>query len=111
MKIALTLPGYGQIDSGLPTGVPTGGLFDTGANIIKTLLVTAVIILAFTAVYFIIAAAISLIVSRGYKDRIKNNREAIMHATLGLFLIFFSFLLINVIGSAFGIDFISWIFK
>jgi len=109
MKLALTLPGMQRpIDTNVP--VPTGGLFTKGTEIISVLLTLFVLISIFTTLYFIVVAGFNLITSRGHKENIKNNRDAIMYATLGLFLIFISFFAVNVIGSVLGINFFCFLF-
>jgi phage shock protein PspC (stress-responsive transcriptional regulator) len=111
MKIALTIPGYGQVDSGAPGGVPTGGLFGTGANIVRVIVIFLVLAAIFVALYYILIAGLNLITSRGHKENIKNNREALVYAVLGLFFIFMSFFFINLLGNFAGFNLISIFFS
>ena len=119
MKIALTLPGMKgtPMDSGLPVGVPTGGLFDTTGNpgigivIIRTFIIFILLVAVFMALYYIVIGGLNLITSRGHKESIANNRNAIYHAILGLFFVFLSFFIMNVLGKVFGYDLFSFLFK
>lgn len=108
MKIALSIPGTGgtpiQIDSGLPKGVPTGGLSGTGQNVIwvaiELLLVGAVLL----SIYSIIRGGINIITSGGDKEKFQRGRERVRYSIIGLIVIFLSFLLVNIIGALFGIN-------
>ena len=113
-KLTLSIPGTGgtpvQIDSGLPPGVPTGGLFDTAGNpgpainIINVLLEVTIIIAVVFCVYNIGQAAINMITSGGEKEKFKSGRERLRYAIIGLILIFLSFFFIKIIGKAFDVN-------
>ena len=117
MKIALTIPGPNgapmQIGSGVP--VPTGGLFDATGNagigivIIRTFVSLIVLISIFAALYFILIGGLNMITSRGHKESIKNNREAIIYAILGLFFVFLSFVIMQALGAFVGVDLFSFL--
>lgn len=109
MKIALTIPGFGKVDSDLP--VPTGGLFDatgkeagTGQNIIFTFLNLTLIIAILVALFFIGIGGINMIFSEGEKEKLKKGREQVTFAVLGLIFIFLSFFAINIISTFFGFN-------
>lgn len=107
-KLTLSIPGFGNIDSGLPKGVPTGGLFEgnkaTGINIIwvaiELLLVGAVLL----SIYYIIRGGVNMMTSGGDKEKFTAGRERVRYAIIGLILIFASFFFINIIGKFFGIN-------
>lgn len=113
-KLTLSIPGSGgtpiQIDSGLPKGVPTGGLFDkagnagTGINAvwvgIELFLLGAVLL----SVYYIIRGGINMTTSGGDKEKFHTGRERVRYAIIGLIVIFLSFFMINIIGTLFGIN-------
>lgn len=108
MKLSLSIPGTGgtpiKIDSGLPQGVPTGGLFTTGQNIITVtlqFLFVAAILLSF---YYMVRGGINMMSSGGEKERFHLGRERVRYAILGLLVVFFSIFLVNFIGSLFGIN-------
>jgi len=108
--LTLTLPGMKTpIDANVP--VPTGGLFDTGQRTIYTFIIFFILVSVFAALYFILIAGFGLIVSRGHKENVKNNREALIYAVAGLCLVFISFLVINMLGAAVGINFFCFLFK
>jgi hypothetical protein len=109
MKIALKIPFYGQIDTGVP--VPTGGLSTTGANVVRLIVIFLVLAAIFVALYYILIAGLNLITSRGHKENIKNNRDALVFAILGLFLIFLSFFFINFLGTFVGYNLLDLFFS
>jgi hypothetical protein len=104
-KIALTIPGFENIDSGLP--VPTGGLFGTGQSAITVaiefLLVAAVLFSGF----YMIRGGINMMSSGGDKERFQKGRERVRYAILGLLVVFFSIFLVSFIGTLFGVPLIG----
>ncbi len=122
MKIALSLPGANgtptQIDSGLPKGVPTGGLFDcgqqrvcTGRDVIHVLIELILIIAIFLSLYFMGRGGLDMITSGGEKERLKSGRERVIYAAIGLMIIFISFTMIQIIGAFFGFNLLPFLFK
>lgn len=109
--LSLTIPGYGQVDSNLPTGVPTGGLFGTGADTIRTLIIFVVTIAILFALYLVIQGGLDLITSQGHKEKIVKAREKIIYAVLGLIFIFLSFLMINAASALTGTKILSPFFN
>ena len=103
--LSLSIPGIGQIDSGLPNGVPTGGLFTTGPSIIQALFALVVIAAVLYAFWQIGRAGIDMIMSEGIKEKVKIGHERLFHAVFGLIMLFVSFLLINIISVFFDIKF------
>jgi len=114
MKIALTIPGTNgtpmQIDSGLPEGVPTGGL-NTANNILSALIEFILIVAIFFSLYLLIRGGINMTTSGGQKEKFQTGRERVRYAIIGLIVVFLSFFLINLIGTAFGIQFSLFNFK
>lgn len=119
--LSLSIPGTNgtpvQIDSGLPSGVPTGGLFDkagnkvvagTGTNIIwiaiELFLVGAVLL----SIYYIIRGGMNIITSGGDKEKIQRGRQRVWYAIIGLIVVFLSFLMVNIIGTLFGANLLSF---
>lgn len=102
--LSLSIPGFGKIDSGLPTGVPTGGLFGTGQNAlwvgIELFLLGAVLL----SLYQIIRGGMNITSSGGDKQKFQNGRERLRYGIIGLIVIFMSFFLVNLIGKLFGIN-------
>ena len=106
MKIALSIPGYPDINTGatpLPEGTPTGGL-DTAARAIGVLIDFAIIAAVIFAVYLLIRGGLNMMTSGGDKERFAKGRERLRYAIIGLIVIFLSFFLINIIGSFFGVN-------
>ena len=65
----------------------------------RVIVIFLVLAAIFVALYYILIAGLILITSRGHKENIKNNREALVYAVLGLFFIFMSFFFINLLGN------------
>lgn len=116
MKLSLSIPGTGgtpiKIDSGLPTGVPTGGLFDgnkagTGINIIGAAIDLVLVGAILLSIYFIVRGGINMATSGGHKEKFLMGRERVRYAIIGLIIIFMSFFMVNIIGTLFGIDLLS----
>jgi hypothetical protein len=102
MKISLTMPGYGPIDSGLPTGVPTGGLDTTGAKTISTFIDVLLIGATLYAVWLIIMGGMAMSRSRGNKEIFKKSWDKVLFAIIGLIFIFIMLFVINVLGVFYG---------
>ena len=114
MKIALSLPGFSNIDSpnptsptGLPPGVPTGGL-DTLSNIIGVLIEFALIVGIFFSAYLIIRGGMNMMTSGGDKQKFAQGRERVRYSIIGLIFIFLSFFIVNLIGGFLGINLLSY---
>lgn len=110
--LALSIPGPSgtiKIDdpTGLPSGVPTGGL-DTLDNAIgvgiQIVIIIAICFVAFTLAH----AAVSMITSGGDKQRFQSARERLRWAIIGLIVIFLSFGLVNLLGTFFGVGLFSF---
>lgn len=112
-KLSLSIPGADgkpvQIDSDLPEGVPTGGLFEgdkagTGINAIwvgiELFLIGAVLL----SIYYIIRGGINIMTSGGDKEKFQKGRERVRYAIVGLIVVFFSFFIVNFIGGFFGVN-------
>ena len=105
-KIAFTIPGGTEINParGMPIGKSTGALSET-ANIVRWGTTTLVIVTIILAIYFLIWGGILWISSAGDKAKIEAARKKITFAIIGLVFVFLSFMIINVIGDFFGINF------
>ena len=57
---------------------------------------------------FIIWGGIDWIMAGGNKENINKARQKIVWSVMGLFVVFLSFLIINVLGQFFGIRFYKW---
>lgn len=112
MKIALSIPGFGKIDSpeGLPQGVPTGGL-TTGLNIIWVFIILITIIAILVALWFVIRGGFDIIQSRGQKEKLNSGRERVIYALFGLIMIFLSFVFMSVLSAFFGANLLPFNFK
>lgn len=111
-KIALTIPGMSgtPIDSGLPSGVPTGGLSNgMGQNIVIVAIEVLVLGAIFLFLYYAIRGGINMITSGGEKERFAKGRERVRYAIIGLVLIFMSIFLVNLFSNFFGIKLLSFL--
>ena len=110
-KLTLSIPGTGgtpvQIDSGLPKGVPTGGLFDTGQNIIWVAIELFIVGAILLFIYYVIRGGINIITSGGDKEKFQRGRERVRYSIIGLIVIFFSIFMVNFIGGLFGVNLLS----
>ena len=104
-KIALSIPGFGKLDSptGLPQGVPTGGI-DMGQKAVGVTIQLILIGAIFIAIFFIIRAGINMMTSGGDKQKFHTARERIRYVIIGLVIIFLSFAIVNLIGRFFGVN-------
>ena len=107
-RFSLTIPGLSgtPIDSGLPPGVPTGGL-DTLSNIIGVLIEFALIVGIFFSAYLIIRGGMNMMTSGGDKQKFAQGRERVRYSIIGLIFIFLSFFIVNLIGGFLGINLLS----
>jgi hypothetical protein len=106
MKIAFTIPGLNgtPIDSGLPSGIPTGGFNLMGKNIVFALIDVGMVIAILFCLYLLIIGGISMSMSRGNKEKMKSGWEKIFVAIVGLVIIFMSYFAISILGKFAGID-------
>lgn len=112
MKIAtLSIPGTDGIDSNLPPGVPTGGLEGTGKNTIETFITIIVIMAILFSLWLILTGGISIIMSKGDKEKLKRARSKVTYAVVGLVLIFFVFVGMNILGSFMGFTLVPFLFN
>jgi predicted small integral membrane protein len=70
-----------------------------------------VFVAIFLALYYILIGGLNMITSRGHKESIASNRDAIYYAILGLVFVFLSFFIMNVLGKVYGLDLFSFLFK
>lgn len=107
--LALTIPGSNGKGQEIlaPSGIPTGGLSSDGGRIIAfgiTIFLFICILLAFA---FIVWGGVSWILSEGDKTKLDNARRTIIYAVIGLIIAFLSLFIINMVGSALGVDFLK----
>lgn len=118
MKIALSIPGFENIDTNLPGGAPSGGLFDssgnvggTGVNTIQALTILVVIVAILFALWSIGKGGWDIVQSMGKKEKLNRGRERIFLTIWGLIMIFLSFAFIGIASALFGVDLLPFLFK
>lgn len=105
-KLALSIPGFPNIDLGLPPGVPTGGL-DAGNKIISVFIEVLFIAALGFALYMIAHAAFNMITSGGDKERFAQGRERLRYAIIGLLVMFISFFILTLLARFFNVPLIG----
>ena len=107
-NFALKFPGVtGQITP--PPNVPSGGLFPGGEQIIQVGITIFLVIIVLLAFFYILWGAIRLVISAGDKQQVKEAREKITYAVIGIIVAFFAFLIINTAGHFFNVPLIATI--
>ena len=104
--LALQLPGGNAITTNI---VPTGGP-GTLNSIVTTGLNLAILAAIFVCLFIFVLGGFEWIFSQGDKQKVAKARNRLTMATLGLIVVFTSFLIINVIYVFFfghGIDFLA----
>lgn len=106
MKLSLSIPGSGGTPTQLepPVGVPSGGLFGTGQSVITVAIEFFVIGAVLFALFTIGRGGINMMSSGGDKEKFQRGRERVRYAILGLIIIFLSLVLVNIIGTLFGVN-------
>jgi len=99
--LALTVPGYDAI--GAPEGVPTGGITE-GSNILQWAVTLLIVVGVIVALFMLIYSGLQWIQSGGDKEKLVAARQRIIYTIIGLVVIFLSFMIINVIGTIFGVQ-------
>lgn len=99
--LALQVPGYDAI--GAPQGVPTGGLAQ-GSSIAQWGLTLVIIVAIVVALFMLIYSGVQWIQSGGDKQKVEAARHRIIYTIIGLVVIFLSFMIVNVVGTVFGVN-------
>ncbi len=107
--LSLTIPGTDgePIEIAAPSGVPTGGLEGDGGRIIGLVITWLLIASIIIALLFLIYGGANYIMSEGDKTKVESARRTIIYAIIGLLVVFFSFFIINFVGSALGVNFFN----
>ncbi len=108
--LTLTIPGNdGPVNFLPPNHVPTGGPSALD-SIIKTGLQLAILAGVIVCLFMLIWGGFDWMLSQGDKQKVANARNRLVFSVIGLFVIFLSFMIINIIfGFFFGgpIDFLG----
>ena len=107
--LTLSIPGSGgkPIKLEPSSGVPSGGL-DMGSNILGVLINLIIIIAILFSIFLMIRGGMNMMTSGGDKEKFQRGRERIRYAIIGLIIIFLSFGLVNLIGTFFGVNLLSF---
>lgn len=100
-ELALKIEGIGEIP--VPTGIAHIVANPFGQNIIQT----ATSVLIFSAIIlsliFFVIGGIMWVTSEGNKEKIQSARNTLTYAIVGLIVVFFAFLIVNIIQYFFGV--------
>lgn len=109
--LSFTVPG-GNADN--PTdisinpvgGMPKGGTSSIGA-VIQSGITYLFIIATLLALFFLIFGGIQWIMSQGDKTKVEGARKKITYAIIGLIVAFSAYLIINTVGTFFGVKLLN----
>jgi hypothetical protein len=104
-RLALETPGNYELNPPM-VDIPEAGLSNF-REVLQWGTTMLMIISVFLATFFLIWGGIQWIMSGGNKDKIHAAQQKIIYATIGLVVIFSSFLIINIVSGIFGVDFFS----
>lgn len=99
-SLALSIEQFGNIE--VPPGVPSGGLFDTGQNMVQLALNLIFILAIVLAIVFIIFSGIQWILSGGDKQKVQAARNRLIYTIIGFLVIAASFLIVRTIITLLG---------
>jgi hypothetical protein len=68
-----------------------------------------IVVAGLLSVFYIIKGGFSFITSAGDEEKIKAAVHTVRYAIVGLFVVFLSVLIVNIIGGIFGFDFFSYL--
>lgn len=102
LTLKLPNPQGTPTEVGGPPQVPTGGLFDTGQDIIQLIISLLFAFGLIAALLSIIYSGIQWIISRGEKEKLQNARNRLIYSIIGLIIIFIAFFIINFIFTLIG---------
>lgn len=97
-EIALTLPGYGQVQT--PEGIPSGA--SSPQNILLASLNILVIAVVVGALIFIIYGGILWATSGGDKAKIDKAKRSITFSIVGLVVMVLAFVIVQTVGLLLG---------
>ncbi|OGH47793.1 MAG: hypothetical protein A3A51_03735 [Candidatus Levybacteria bacterium RIFCSPLOWO2_01_FULL_39_10] len=100
--LSLQLPGDYQIAP--VAGMPSGGVGSV-ENIISSAVTILITIAVILTIFFLIWGGIQWITSGGDKAKLESARKRLIFALIGLTVVLSSFMIINIFGGVFGIDF------
>lgn len=107
-ELALTLPGqHGgsvSINQGADINAITNSVGILGSNVIGKITNVIFFFAILIAFAYFLYGAIQWVISQGDKKAIEKSRNTMIYSLLGLVVVFFSFLIVNLIGNTLGIQ-------
>lgn len=105
--LSLTIPGYGKITP--PPNIPSG--VDAPGNIIQTFIALFLVAGVVAALIFTLYGGILWATSQGDKQKLDHARRTIIFAIIGLIIMLFAFIIIQLVGTLLGSEFLKNIGK
>lgn len=89
----------------IPTisGIPSGGLFFTGQNVIGLIINALLVITILLSLFFFVWGGIRWTISGGKKEELQKVHTTLIYAIVGLVIAFLAFFIIGVIQYFFGV--------
>lgn len=100
--LSLNTPGQYQFEP--IEGMPDPGL-GTAESVIRWGTTVLLISAALLTLFFLIWGGIQWITSGGSKEKVQAAQKKIVYASIGLIVVLVSFMIINIVGSLFGVNF------
>lgn len=107
-EFALSIPGAQGVPVQIqpPQNVPSGGLSTGGGQMIQLFISVLIIAAILLSLFMLIWGGIRFMTSGGNKQELDLAKKTLVFSVIGLLFVLLSFLIINIIGTFFGI---SWI--
>ncbi len=99
-QIALTLPGYGEIQT--PDNIPSG--VNATSDVLQTVFNLLTFAVVVGALIFILYGGILWVTSQGDKGKIDHARRTITYAIVGLVVMILAFVIVQTVGMLLGIS-------
>ncbi len=99
-KLALKLPGYGEIQA--PDNIPSGT--NATSDVLQTMLNLLAFAVVLGALIFILYGGILWVTSQGDKGKIEKARHTITYAIIGLVVMILAFVIVQTVGTLLGVS-------
>lgn len=99
MKLALSLPFFGQIEN--PPNLKFSGATGNLASVVSDLLTIAFYVAGFLAFYYLVWGAFAYLMAQGNKENLAKARAKISFALIGLIIILMAYFIAQYAGEIF----------
>ena len=102
LALSIQGPNGTPIQIQAPGGIPTGG--NASFNVILQSFITLFFVLGLLmSLVYLIWGGFNWIMSQGDKTKVQAARNRVIYAIIGLIVMFLAYVIINLIGSIFGV--------